>query len=120
MATLWPLHFSVRRWRAETEARAAARAAAAATAVTNGDGDRGTDWERARAAGELTPDVNGGSASENIEARGDGNGDDGSDDDEAPASHEGWVCWRSCNEEGGSHFSKVWMQVKGSTVRWYE
>ena len=135
LATLWPLHFSVRRWRAETEARVAARAAAAAMAVTssdsgtwrphksrrtNGDDDGGTDGERTRAAGDLTPDVNGGSASENGEARGDGNGDDGSDDDEAPASHEGWVYWRSCNEEGGSHFSKVWMQVKGSTVRWYD
>ena len=87
---------------------------------TNGDGDCGTDRERTRAAGDLTPGVNGGSASENAEARGDGNGDDGSDDDEAPASHEGWVHWRSCNEEGGSHFSRVWMQVKGSTVRWYD
>ena len=87
---------------------------------TNGDGACGTGRERARAAGDLTPDVNGDSASENADARGDGNGDDGSDDDEAPASHEGWVHWRSCNEEGGSHFSRVWMQVKGSTVKWYD
>ena len=68
----------------------------------------------------MTPDVNRDCASENADARGDGNEDDGSDDDEAPASHEGWVHWRSCNEEDGSHFSRVWMQVKGSTVGWYD
>jgi len=101
LATLWPLRFSVSRWRAETEARAAARAAAAATRVTssgsetwrpqqnrrtNGDGDGGTGRERARSADDLTPDVNRDCASENADARGDGNEDDGSDDDEAPAS----------------------------------
>ena len=88
--------------------------------TVDSDGDCGTGRECTRAAGGMSPDVNGDSGSEVVDVRADGNGDDGSDDDEVYASHEGRVHWRSCNAEGGSDFSEVWMQVKGSNIRWYD
>ena len=131
LADLWPLHFSFEQWRATLAAKATAAVRTGSSSdgkalwphknrKTNGDGGGRTARECTRAAGDWTLDVNRGSVSEPSDARGDDSGNGGSVDNEARASHEGQVFWRSRSGEGGGDFSEVWLQITGSAIQWYD